>query len=90
MKRAPKDPVAAARREYEAAYAEIDHATQIGERENVTGPLKQELRVLVHRVGALLGHIALRQGAEVQCSKCSRSGRVSEKLTGAVHTERCE
>lgn len=42
-----------------------------------------------HRVSTMLGHLALRQGTSVECSRCGASGRLHTHLIGDVFVLAC-
>ncbi len=50
---------------------------------------EREQRQLAHRLAASLGHLAVRQGASVECARCGASGTAHEVLSGTVHTTEC-
>jgi hypothetical protein len=54
-----------------------------------TNDAQLECRRIAHKLATALGHIPLRQGESVECSRCGASGYAREVVGGAVHTETC-
>jgi hypothetical protein len=78
-------PVRVAHRAYEQATAKRATAAR-----HEIDALERDLRVLANRAASLLGHIPLRQGHRVECSRCSASGTATNLLSGDVHFAKCE
>lgn len=81
--------IAKLRTEYARTMKLIAASTACGEREYMREEPTRTARKLVHDVATKLGHIALRQGNSVECSRCGDSGTASDKLTGDVFTRSC-